>query len=152
MKDDLKYLDLRITSLMPHVRRIEKVVQENQDLFSARIGDVTLKTAADYLEKVAEQNEESATSGTTLQEYARSLGTMIEYSVDINDKTCASLRRVAVRKGPAGLLSLCGRGHSPEAARRNYIDQMEGKRCVINANSKKETREFTFPSGLSAEG
>ena len=88
----------------------------------------------------------------TLKELSKITGTdiIITWYCQSAENWVANLASAEISDG-SFLTSEYGRGPSPNAALRDYVQNIRGKRLVINASSKEHRQEFDVPETLGVE-
>lgn len=92
----------------------------------------------------------SRTSMDALFELAAGQDLTIHISAACSGKCMVSFEDVEEKSG-ALLKGITGRGETVEKAARSYLDEISGKRLVVNAMSKTHRREFTVLTMTESE-
>jgi hypothetical protein len=81
----------------------------------------------------------------TIEELALILNEEIEIRFpDVNQNYMFSFKNAEIKERSM-LVSTCGRGKSPDIARKNYMPEIAGKTLVFNAFDKERRREIVVP-------
>lgn len=85
----------------------------------------------------------------TIEELALIVNEGIEIRFpDVNQNYMFSFQDCDVKEGSC-LIGTCGRGKTPDIARKNYLPEIAGKTLIFHAMSKERRREIVVPLTIS---